>query len=802
MRIRGDREASGAPGMEPRWSHGNKEGIGTAYSADSKLWFTLFRGVVTEVYYPLVDHPQLRDLQFLVVAGDGRFLEERRHLLTETKRLPGNALGYTVTSRDPAGTFRLEKEIVSSPHLPCLLERCRWTATAAGGQLPSLFLLAAPHLDVAGAGNNAYVVELPGRTVLAAERNGTWLALGASIPFARASVGYVGATDGWTDLNAHRRLEFEFDRAPNGNVALTAELNPGESAEFTVALAFGRGLAHAVTTLLQALGEPFEDQRRRFEAQWARVAEPLEPLAEEAGDGGNLLHSSYSLLLAHEDKTFPGAFIASLSIPWGHAKGDADRGGYHLVWTRDLVQVALGLVAAGDMGTARRTLLYLAASQRPDGGFPQNFWLDGEPYWTGVQLDEVAFPILLAHRLHQHDGLALFDPAPMVMAAAGYLIRQGPATGQERWEEAGGYSPSTLAASIASLLVAGHLARRRTDAPTAALLEAYADFLEGHLEDWTTTTRGTLVPGMPRHYVRIVPTDPATGTPAAVGAEALVTLANQPPGSPTEVPARSVVDAGFLELVRYGIRSADDPWITASLRVVDSLLRVETPFGPSWRRYNGDGYGDPGDGSAFGAWGVGHAWPLLTGERGHYELARGGDARPFLRAMERFATPTGLLTEQVWDRPDRPELHLRLGRPTEAAMPLAWAHAEYLKLLRSTRDGDPFDRIPEVVDRYRLAAARQVVPEVYKAGYRPASVPAGRPLWVIQPAAFRLHWSTDDWRTVTDTDSTPTATGLHFVVLDRMAAPGGAVVFTSYWTDAQRWEGEDHRVDVGPARAR
>lgn len=794
MKYRGDREAFGAPGITPRWAHGNKEGIGTAYSADSKLWFTLWRGVVTEVYYPFVDHPQTRDLQFLVTDGRSFFHEERRHLRYTMQRIGDHALGYRVSTADPDGRYAIEKEVISHPHLPVLLERVGLRRFHPSAEDLSLYALLAPHLDVGGWGNNGHVVRLADRQLLVAERNGTWLALGASVPLPHASVGYVGASDGWSDIKEHLGMAWEFDRAPAGNLALTAELEvPGEH-EFTVALAFGRGLASAVTALLQALSTPYERLRERFLEQWDRPSRSLLPLAERPTARGNLYHTSYSVLLAHEDKTFPGAFIASLSIPWGYAKSDEDRGGYHLVWTRDLVQTATGLLAAGDVDTPLRTLIYLAASQRPDGGFPQNFWLNAEPYWGGIQLDEVAFPVLLAWKLHRAHGLGTFDPYPMALGAARFLVTHGPATEQERWEEASGYSPSTLAVVITALVGAAQMARGRDDSATGEFLETYADFLESHLEAWTVTTQGTLLPGHPRHYIRIHPVDVRDPHPNEDPNTGMLRLANQPPGQTPTFPAKEVVDAGFLELVRYGIRAPDDPVIVDSVAVADAVLKVDTPLGPCWRRYNHDGYGQRDDGGPFSGWGVGRAWPLLVGERGHYELSAGRDIGPLLESLERFASRTGLLPEQVWDGPDRPGDHLHPGRATGAAMPLLWAHAEYVKLLRSAHDGAIFDRIPEVARRYLHHRPHREAIEIWKSNRRPRTIPAAARLRVLAAEPFRLHWSDDGWRTFHDDDSHPTAIGVEYVDLPPLGRPGAEHLFTFYWTTRETWEGRDHRV--------
>lgn len=802
MEPRGDRVASGGPGIEPRWSHSNKDGVGTAYSSDSRLWYTLWRGIVTEVYFRRIDKPQLRDLQYLLTDGVSFFHEEKRHLKATTERLADHALGYHVRSDDPDGRYRIHKHVIGDPHLPCLLVRTRIEAMRADlVDRLRLFVLAAPHLDVGGWGNSATVYDVLGQPVLTAERGGVALALAASRPFVRSSVGYVGTSDGWTDLSEHYDLAWEFDRAPDGNVALTGEIPIDHRREFTLGLAFGESVAAAVTTLFQSLSTPFEIHRRRFVEQWGRTARHERPLLSASHDRGRLYRASRSILLAHEDKTYPGAFIASLSIPWGSTVGDEARGGYHLVWTRDLVHTATALLASDGNEAALRALVYLATRQRPDGGFPQNFWVDGTPYWQGSQLDEVALPVLLAGRLSATGGLADFDPRPMVRRAARYLIERGPATQEDRWEEIGGYSPSTLAACIAGLTCAARFLRADGDAATASFVQEYADFLECHLEPWTATDRGTLFPDLPRHYVRIRPVPVDQAEPDEGPDMGQIRLPNLPPGTPNEFPAAEIVDAGFLDLVRFGIRRADDPLVVDSVRLVDRVLKVDTPLGPAWRRYNHDGYGQREDGGPYAGWGVGRAWPLLTGERGQYELALGRDPGPYLETLERFATSTGLLTEQVWDAPDEPALHLSLGRPTEAAMPLAWAHAEYVNLLRSASDGRVFDRVPEVADRYLARGPHRPLLEVWKFDRRPRSVDPRARLRVLAGAPFRLHTSDDDWRTVRDLDAAGTSLGLYFVDLPPLDVVGRRHVFTFYWTASDRWEGRDYAVEAESSTA-
>ena len=790
------RAAFGGPGIPPRWTHAAKDGVGTAYSSSSRLWFTIWNGVVTEVYFPTVDRPQLRDLQFLVTDGETFFHEEKRHLRSVTERLSPNVLGYRITNSDPEGRYSLVKEVLSDPHLPCLLVNTTLSGEASFLKRLRLYALCAPHLDMGGWGNNAAVIEIAGRRILTAEKNGIWLALAATVPFSRLSCGYVGQSDGWTDLAKDLRMDWEFDQASDGNVALTGELELGDRREFTLGLAFGNGLHSAATTLLESLACPFEEHRKRYEEQWNRSGGRLLPLDSASHDEGDLYRGSYSLLLAHEDKSYPGAFIASLSIPWGEAKGDDDRGGYHLVWTRDLVSTATGLLAAGNKESPLRALIYLAVSQHADGGFSQNFWIDGEPYWTGVQLDEVAFPILLARSLQREKGLGNFDPYPMVLSAARYLILHGPATQQERWEEAGGYSPSTIASNIAALVCAASFARELGDAATAVFLEEYADFLECHLEAWMVTTEGTLVPGIPKHFIRILPVGVDDPFPLEDPNLGNLRLANQPPGSPLDFPAKEIVDGGFLELVRYGVRRADDPVIVDSVRVLDAVLKVDTPSGLCWRRYNNDGYGQRADGGPFVGYGKGRAWPLLTGERGHYELAAGRSPSPYLRALGGFASPTELLPEQVWDEPDRPDVFMFLGQPTGSARPLMWAHAEYIKLLRSARDGKVFDLVPEVADRYLSArrACRRI--EIWKHSRQVAAVREGFLLRIQAGSPFRLRWTRDDWGTRQDTQSAQTSLGIEYVDITDLPTQNGRIRFTFFWTEAARWEGRDFDVAV------
>ena len=585
--MSGKNPAPGGPGIEPRWTGGAKDAVGTAYAVSSRLWYTLARGVVTEVYYSTIDTPQIRDLQYMVSDGETFFHDERRNTISTVELLDPDALGFKIVNTDPEGRYTIEKQIIGDPHLNCLLVHTKFNVIPEWKGRLHLYVICAPHLEIGGWHNNGEVLETKGRHFLMAYRDNVYMSVASKIGFRKLSVGYVGASDGWTDLAHNMKMDWEYDIALDGNIALTGEIDLSQHTEFTLGVAFARSKHACGATLFQSLCIPFENNLKSFIDQWHRTRRRLAIIDMNPGKiparASSLFARSINLLLAHEDKVYPGAMIASLSIPWGEDKSDDELGGYHLVWTRDMVHSATALMAAGDTATPLRAMIYLAIAQGEDGGFFQNFWIDGRPYWTGVQLDEVSFPIILAWRLWKANALGDFDPHITVVRACSYLIRKGPATREERWEENGGYSPSTLATNIAALICAAEMLEARGDHGTADFVRTYADFLESHVEKWTVTEQGTLCPGVKRHYIRI---NPATSQEGAFGDEdpdkGEIVLANQKPGDRFRFPANQIIDHGFLELVRFGIRRPNNPLIEDSLKVVDAVLKVETPDGPCW----------------------------------------------------------------------------------------------------------------------------------------------------------------------------------------------------------------------------
>ena len=792
--------APGHPGISPRWTTSAKAGVGTALDRQSQLWFTLSHGIVNEVYYPRVDHACVRDLGLMVAGAGGFFSEEKRHARSQVSMAGAGIPLYRLDNQCDQGRYRIEKEIFAHPYRDALIQRTGFRPVVGALADYRVYALLAPHIGKRGGGNNAWVGDYKGAPMLFAERDGIALALACSAPWLNRSVGFVGASDGWQDVARHGRMTWAYRRAENGNVALTGEIDLAACAgHFTLALGFGLTPAEAGNRALATLQDDIDQLRDAYVGQWQAWQDALLPLEATAPVERDLFRISAAVLRVHEAKKFPGGIIASLSVPWGSSKGDDDLGGYHLVWPRDLVETAGGLLAARAHDDALRVLRFLQAAQEADGSWAQNMWLDCSPYWHGSQMDEAALPVLLVGLAQREGALGAQDLAhfwPMVRRAASFIVRDGPVTQQDRWEEDAGYSPFTLGAEISALVEAATLARIMRDEAAAAYLLETADAWNAGIERWTYvqgTDLATRV-GVDGYYVRIAPPDAAQASSPAGG---YVPIKNRPPGQDCR-PAAQIVSPDALALVRFGLRAPDDPRIVNTVKVIDALLAVETPSGPSWHRYNGDGYGEHADGAPFDGTGVGRLWPLLTGERAHYELAAGrpAEARRLCRAMAAFANDGGLISEQVWDAPDIPERELRCGRPSGSAMPLVWAHAEYLKLRRSLAEDRVFDLPVNAARRY-LAEAAGPPRSVWRFNQKLRSIPAGRTLRIETLQRAVVHWSSDGWRTAHDTETRDSTLGVCYVDLPSGSLPSHARIdFTFYWPLSNSWEGKDFALTV------
>jgi glucoamylase len=791
--------APGWPGIPPRWTSSAKSGVGTALSPASHVWFTLSHGIFNEIYYPRVDQACTRDMGLIVTDGAAFFSEEKRHAHHKVEYLKEGIPAYRLTNACKQGRYLIEKEILSDPRRDVILQYTRFVPLKGKLDDYHIYALLAPHLQNGGTGNTAWLGDYKGVSMLFAEREGSSLALGCSVSWLKRSAGFVGFSDGWQDLVKHKLMTWAYDRAENGNVALMGEVDL-QKAEgvFVLALGFGRNGAEAGHRVLASLLDGFEVLREEYFHGWQSCQNTLFPL-QVRNEKTDLYHISCAVMRVHESKYFPGGLIASLSIPWGFAKGNDDLGGYHLVWPRDLVEAAGGLLAAGGKEDVYRILYHLEVTQEADGHWPQNMWLDGSPYWGGVQMDETAFPILLVNLAHRYGVLESEDLKRlwrMVRRAASYLVRNGPVTPQDRWEEDPGYSPFTLSVEIAALLAAADLSDLNGESAAATYLREKADTWNANVERWTYVTDTDLARqvGVEGYYVRIAPPEVCDAPSPLYG---FVPIKNRPP-SKTVLPATHIISPDALALVRFGLRAPDDPRIVNTVKVIDALLKVEIPYGSAWHRYNGDSYGEHADGLPFDGAGVGRAWPLLTGERAHYELAAGRRdvAEKLLKTFEAFANDGGMIPEQVWDSRDIPERELFSGRPSGSAMPLVWAHAEYVKLCRSLHEGHVFDMPPQTVERYVIKKTDSPH-ALWSFGDRCRAIPTGKILRLELFSPAMVHWTGDGWTTFQDIQTKDTHLGIYVVDLptDRFLA-GTMVHFTFYWSEEARWEKVNYSVIV------
>jgi len=721
----------------------------------SRLWFTVGYGIINEVYYPRIDIPQIRDLGFIVADDQGFWVEVKRLRGRELHIVSDSVPALEVVHHHPR--FDLHLRIAPDMQRDVLLVEVRLEGDA---DLRPYALLA-PHLGGTGHNNRATIDHYHGRRILWAEQGPFGLALAAvdetqSDAWGAASAGYVGSSDGWQDFRHNGRMHWHYREAGPGNVALTGRL-PRHA---TLALGFGTSRESAATLAVSALTLPFAEHWQAHTDAWQdwldqrRVPELPARLRQQ-------YLTSAMVLRSHLDRTFPGAMVASLSIPWGNRHDQ--RGGYHLVWPRDLVECAGALLAIGAEDNAREVLRYLIASQQADGHWHQNQWLGGKPYWQAVQLDEAAFPVLLAATLHDRGALNGTEVKEMVAGALGFIARHGPASDQDRWEEDSGVNAFTLAACIAALVGGAQFLPARDRDMALAL----ADDWNAQIEEWTVSDDGALASahGVSAYYVRVAPAN-ALRDEEALDEYLPIKNRTQEPG----LSAAEQIGTDFLQLVRFGLRRADDPLILDSLKLVDALLKVETPSGPAWHRYNGDGYGEHEDGRAFNGSGLGRAWPLLTGERGHYELCAGTDPLPLLEAMTRMCGEGGMMPEQVWDREAIPERWLYPGRPTGSAMPLAWAHAEFIKLAVSRELGAPFDRPAAVWERY--GGQRPKVKIRHWLEQAPIGrIDQGQGLRICLHTPSHIQWSLDSWKTTRQGQTENYGLGLHILPLETEQLP-------------------------------
>jgi glucoamylase len=734
------------------WGPGRKMAFGAAPGPRSKLWYTLADGNLSEVFFPFLDRVALHELRFFASAGGAPPVDDSADGEHSISWLSPGVPAFRVDTTHHE--YRLTKEFVSDPEENAMLIAVTFTP-----ELPDLrlYMQASAHWQPGTDGNFASVIDTHPPALLMQQQD-VWICIVG--PFNRGTVGYFRSSDVHIDLSdGDGYLTYTYDTAGPGNVSVGAEIGI-RAGSFQIAIGFAHTRADAEEVARAALQKGAGTIRQGFERAWLAQPDIPRALAQVSGDDGMLARASLALLHCLEDKSHAGAFIAAPAAPWGEQNHDGNHV-YHLVWPRDLCRIATALLDAGDTEAALRAFRHLQKHQRPDGGWYQNWFIDGTPHWQSTELDQVALPILLAWRLGVAGSLD-HDPYPtMVRPAAQFLIREGPLTQLDRWEDSGGLSPSTLAASIAGLIVAAEFAHDAGEHVAAAHLRVVADYWNDRVESWCSTPAG--------QYVRLA-------------------------SDPDRRPTGGAIAPEFLELVRYGLRRPKDDRVLRSLQGVDTSLKVSLPGGPSWRRYAGDQYGEHEDGSQWDGSGRGRAWPVLTGERARHFFSMGLSAAELVRSLESFAGQGLMLPEQLWDGPDMPGRGLKFGSPNGSACPLGWAHAEYLELLVTIALAGFPDIVMPARRRYTEGSAQEA-PFVWSHRHQVTRIAAGRRLRVQLPRPGAVHYTFDEWASYREVDATDTTLGVWVAEVPCNKLPTGTEFsWTAHYMTG--WEGKNFSLTV------
>jgi glucoamylase len=769
-RLAGTGPAPGGPGASSYLDVARKDCFGTARDRSSKAWFTVAGGVLSDVYYPTIESSNIKTVQYIVTDGKS-FADLQQRDMTYTVSSPDpTGMVCQVTSTDAKHRFQIVTDYLTDPGRDSVVMRSRLIPLHGADHAfhaLKVYVRVDPHIDNTGGGgpanrgaDNAFADRATTALVATDTHPAAgpgpfaatvYAALAADRPFLAESNGFAGTpSDGLRQIDARHRLVHQYRSATNGNVTQTALVDATPGQPFTLALGFGAGARPAIRAARHSAGQAFSATLARYTRGWHGYDRGLRQPPRHIGGFSALQDQatqraywvSANVIKADEDKTYPGAFVASPTDPWGQAvpAQTAHPGWtYREVFARDSYETFTGLLADGDKTSARAMVRFLyERTQQPDGSFPRDSLLNGAvaPDTFGLaEIDEDAYPLLMAYDAG-FAGRASFY-ARHIRPDADFIVDHGPAYGAERWEEHPGFSPSTIAAEIAGLVAAAHLAQAAGDRARAHLYLATADEYQRNVERWTVTSSG---PYTRKYFLRLSP----TGHP---NLHETYDLGN---GSLSGVDQRDVVDAGYLELTRLGELPPRDSDVLGSLPVTDSVIGSKTASGPGWHRYgvkpalfgkhpgSTDGYGDcyvpdltkcsPTGAPWFGpATGSGHLWPILDGERAEQDLQSGNPvvAAALTLTMQRMASGIGMLPEQVWEDPDVPasrygsnpptsSIGFRNGQAAGSADPLIWAQAQYVRLVRDVGAGQVADQPSITRTRYITHGAPDAVPLTFR----------------------------------------------------------------------------------------
>ena len=678
--------APGSPGANATWNESNVTGFADSLGSASKVWYTLGNGELENVFYPETDTPDTFGLQYIVTDGSSFASTETASTTHTISLVDPTSLVWQQVNTASNGDYKITKTYIADPSRSVILIQTTFDNLSSSAlQLYADYL---PQLNNDGMGNTGGTDSTSGDLVAS---NGTVSsALTASTGFSQASTGYVGtSSDGSSMLTSSYGLTSTYSSASTaGHIVQVAQIPVAASGSttFTLALAFDSSQSAAISDAAASLATGFSSLESSFESGWHSWVSGLNsPPASVTGSSAleQQYYVSLMELKADEDKTYVGGFVAAPNDPWGTSVSANSAGdhGYHVVWTRDEYEMASALLAAGDSTDANAALQYIFTyEEESSGAVKQNTFLNGNTVFGSLQMDEVADPIILAWQL----GATNSADWGHIESLANYLVSNGPYTPQERWEENGGYSPATMAAEIAGLICAASIAETNGAASLAATYQSTALSWAAEVDSMTYTTTGPY--GNGDYFLRITP----DGNPNSGSS---ISIANGG-GSHDD---RTVVDPSFLELVRLGIKSATATDITNTLSVVNSELQVSTPEGPIWHRYDFDGYGETSSGGDYTGSGVGNPWPVLTGERGEYDVADGNltGAQSMLQTMAGAANAGDQISEQVWGGSTGTG-GFTFGQPDNSSTPLMWAMAQFVRLAIDISAGKDVDT-PSVV---------------------------------------------------------------------------------------------------------
>lgn len=709
--------APGCCGDGSSWTTGDKDALGTAATTTSKVWFTVADGITSEVFYPRADVPDMQDMQYLVTDGS-TFVDLERDATNHVVSMPDEkSLEYTITNTAKSGKYRITNTYLTDPTRDTLVISTRFQSLDGGTY--KLYLLANPSMAGGGGNDNVWWDGTNGALMAGDTQTlfGSPLtvdsALRVSSGFVAHDNGYAGtASDCNVDITADKVLTNQYDSITSpGNAVQCGQVSVGADTTFTVALGYGSTTATALAAANGSLTAGFASLQTSYRSGWDTYVNGLKPAPGSVSGDTKRRRTYYVALMAlhaAEDKTYRGASVASLATPWGNVvDGNALDDGYHRVWGRDLYQQATGLIAAGDTAQAKRMAQFMWNSQYissptagdgttyPAGSFPRYSPVSGvsgaTPQELGCceQLDQDSFAIVLAWMT----GVTDSSTYGRIKVTANHIQSAGPDT-TERWEEQYGKSPSSIAAEIAGLVTAGAVARANGDTASATSWEATADSWRNSLDSWTHTTSGYW--GGHSYYERIDQDGNPNDNDQICFQEGCYY-------------SHDVVDLGFLDLVRLGVRAPADATVATSLAASltgtdgNSSMQVTMPNGDVYyHRYVHDSYGESNtDCSGWPAGGTdqhGRLWPVLSGERGEYEVANGRSGAVYLQSMADSTNGGYFVPEQVWDRSDIS--CFAQGTPTNSAAPLMWAEGQYLRLAQNMDAGHDLETPSVVTARY------------------------------------------------------------------------------------------------------